>query len=166
MSKRGRPTKYTPEIAETIFERLAQGDSLRRICRDESLPHESTVRQWARNDKDFYTQYATARDIGLDAMADELLDISDDGTNDTYADDEGNERVNTDVIQRSRLRVDTRKWYLSKLAPKRYGDRASLELTGKDGGPVEISDTERAAKIEAILSAAAQRMQQAGSDDV
>lgn len=88
----------------------------------------------------FSAQYARARDIGLDAMADEILEISDDGTND-WMEKEGRDGtthyvVNGEAMGRSRLRVDTRKWLLSKIAPKRYGD--SLTLTGAEGGPLKV----------------------------
>jgi hypothetical protein len=113
------------------------------------MPHESTVRKWALEDRKqdpqskaedgFYTQYARARDIGLDAMADELLDIADDGTNDwtERLDSEGKKTGQTvpdhEHIARSRLRVDTRKWYLSKLAPKKYGEAILQKHAGADG---------------------------------
>lgn len=94
------------------------------------MPHESTVRSWAVSDYNgFYTQYARARDIGLDAMADEILDIADDGSNDWMAKNDPDNpgySLNGEHSSRSRLRVDTRKWYLSKLAPKRYGDKTML----------------------------------------
>lgn len=134
----GRPSVYAKEIADEICERLATGESLRRICRDVRMPGESTVRSWVISDIDgFAAQYARSRDLGLDAMADEILDIADDGTNDWAGHGEGQpETLNTDHIQRSRLRVDSRKWYLSKLAPKRYGDKVAL--TGGDGGAVQF----------------------------
>ena len=111
---RGRPSKYTKEIAGRICERLALGETLRSICRDEEFPEESTVRKWAlENREDFYTQYAQARNTGLDAMAEEVMAIAD--------------VENADDVHRARLRVDTRKWYLSKLAPKRYGDRLNVD---------------------------------------
>lgn len=104
------------------------------------MPGETTVRTWAREDvQGFSAQYAKARDLGLDAMAEEALEIADDGRNDVMVDEEGNAIVNHDVIQRSRLRVDTRKWYLSKIAPKRYGDRQQHEVSGPDGGPIETT---------------------------
>lgn len=121
--KRGRPSKYTPELATAICERLSRGESLRSICRDEGMPTETTVRQWALDDyQGFYPQYARARDLGLDAMADEVLSIADT--------DAGED------VQRSRLRFDARRWYLSKLAPKRYGERLGIEQAG--GGPVQV----------------------------
>jgi len=121
--KRGRPSKYTPELATAICERLSRGESLRSICRDEGMPDEATVRQWALDDyQGFYSQYARARDLGLDAMADEVLAIADT--------DAGED------VQRSRLRFDARRWYLSKLAPKRYGERLGIEQAG--GGPLQV----------------------------
>lgn len=83
------------------------------------MPDHSTVLRWARDDyRGFFNQYARARDIGLDVIADEILDIADDADNDW---------------QRDRLRVDARKWYLSKLAPKRYGERVEVEHGGGMG---------------------------------
>lgn len=135
----GRPTLYTPATADLILGRLASGDSLKAICRsDDALPAESTVRLWVIDDRraegeteGFAARYARARDIGLDCMADELLDVADDGTNDftRRAREDGSvvDAVDHEHISRSRLRVDTRKWYLSKLAPKRYGERIEVE---------------------------------------
>lgn len=130
---RGRPSRYTPEIAKIILDRLAAGETLRSICRDEGMPAESTVRLWYRSDEPagFATQYARARDAGLDTMAEEILAIADDNSQDTVTrkreDGSEYEAVDHEHINRSRLRVDTRKWILSKLAPKRYGDRLELE---------------------------------------
>jgi hypothetical protein len=133
VKKRGRPTRYTPAIADAICKRLAEGETLRAICRSEGMPDHSTVVIWAANDAHgFYNHYARSRDIGLDVMADELLEIADDGKNDWMeSNDPGNPgyRINGEHQQRSRLRVDTRKWYLSKLAPKRYGDKLGLDVT-------------------------------------
>lgn len=110
---RGRPTAYTSEIADEILERLAGGESLRRICEDEHIPPATTVRWWVVNDREgFSARYAQARDVGLDHIADEVMDIAD--------------RPTGDVI-RDRLRFDARRWYLSKLAPKRYGERQAIE---------------------------------------
>lgn len=99
------------------------------------MPDRTTVHDWVINDREgFATQYAHAREVGLDEMADEVMDISDDGKND-WMDRNDPENpgylANGEHQARSRLRVDTRKWYLSKLAPKRYGDK--LELSGPDG---------------------------------
>lgn len=168
MKKPGRPSSYTPEIAREICERLAAGESLRSICRDEGMPPESTVRQWYVDDVEgFAAQYARAREIGLDVMAEETLEIADTPQVGVRSEEsaDGFKEVREDMLGHRRLQVDTRKWYLSKLAPKKYGDKTSMELTGADGGPVEFSDTERAAKIAAIL-AAAQTRKQSDVDDL
>lgn len=130
-------TRYSAAIAEEICDRLAAGSSLRQIETLEGMPPESTVRRWVADDRDgFAAHYARAREIGYHKMADELLDIADDGTNDTRTSDDGRTITDQDVIQRSKLRVDTRKWLLSKMLPKVYGDKTQVELAGKDGGPV------------------------------
>ena len=93
-----------------ICARLAEGESLRSICADDTMPAACTVREWILADlHHFATRYARARDKGLDNMADECLVIADSAT--------------AEDAQARRLSVDTRKWYLSKLAPKRYGDQ-------------------------------------------
>jgi hypothetical protein len=71
-------------------------------------------------------------------MAEEILEIADDGTNDTYKDDNGNERTDQEVIGRSRLRVDARKWLLAKMLPKKYGDKIQQEVSGPDGEPLVV----------------------------
>ncbi len=140
--KAGRPSRYTDALAADLCGRLASGESLRAICRDEAFPAESTVRGWVVDDYNgFSAQYARARDIGLEVMADEILEISDDGSNDWMErfdkDGESNGwKLNGEAVLRSRLRVDSRKWLLSKMAPKKYGDR--LQHTGEGGGPIRV----------------------------
>lgn len=126
----GRPSIYTKAIAALICGRLAAGESLRAICRDENMPQESTVRAWALDDvHGFYAQYAKAREIGYSGMADELLEIADETSRDTIKNKSGDEVADTEWISRSRLRVDTRKWMLSKVLPKVYGDKVTADIT-------------------------------------
>lgn len=160
--KRGRPTNYTSEVAEKICAALAKGRTLRDVCRDDDMPCESTVRLWALKDRDgFYAQYAQAREVGYHAMADETLEISDDGRNDWIErlGDDGQRTyvLNGEHVQRSRLRVDTRKWLLSKALPKIYGEKITAEHTGKDGGPIEtkdVSEIELARRVMHLLTSA------------
>ena len=119
-----------PEVAKRVIEGLSEGKSLRAICREDGMPTEAYIRKVALNDIEFGSQYTRARDIGLDAMADEILDIADDGSNDWIERNDPENKgyaYNGEAGARSRLRVDTRKWYLSKLAPKRYADRQIVE---------------------------------------
>ena len=87
----------------------------------------------------FRVQYARAREAQADYWAEEIVSIADDGSKDTYLDAQGNERTNHELVNRSRLRVDTRKWLMARMAPKKYGDRVLNEITGKDGGPVQVN---------------------------
>lgn len=140
MASRGRPSKFTKELASRICQRLADGETLRAVCRDDGMPTPSTVLNWTNSKSTgaFSEQYAKAREIGYRHMADELVEIADDGRNDTYQDEDGNVRVNTDVVARSRLRVDTRKWLLSKALPKIYGDKLAHVGGDDDDNPIRV----------------------------
>jgi len=113
----GRPSVYSEELADAICARLEDGESLNDICKDAGMPSERTVRGWASDDfKGFYSKYARAREIGYFKMADEILFIADRQTVDPAA------------VNRDRLRVDTRKWMLSKVLPKVFGDRTTQDI--------------------------------------
>lgn len=143
---RGRPSSYTPELADEICDRLASGESLNVICFDDLMPSESTVRFWAIEDREgFFAKYARAREAQAHGLAEQIVAIADDSSHDTVTrtreDGSEYEAIDHDHINRSRLRVDARKWYASKLAPKHYGDKITQEHTGKDGGPVQVNFT-------------------------
>ncbi len=133
--KAGRPSIYTEPLAAKICRRLAEGKSLRSICRDDAMPAISTVMGWLFDGEhdEFSEQYARAREAQAEVRADEIVDIADDDTNDFTADKDGNLVANNEHIQRSRLRVDARKWIAAKLLPKRYGDncRGAERHSGK-----------------------------------
>jgi hypothetical protein len=134
-AKRGRPSVYTETQAHEICERLAAGETLLAICRSEHLPAESVVRRWVLDNREgFAAKYATAREVGYQRMADELFEIADDGSNDWMErkrqDGSSETILNAEHVNRSRLRVDTRKWFLSKVLPKIYGDRTQHEHSG------------------------------------
>jgi len=134
--KKGRPSKYTKELADAICERLAMGESMRTVSKDETMPAMSTMFKWLRENDNFSEQYARAKQESADAMAEEILDIADDGTNDweTIEFENGykKEVINHEVLARSRLRVDTRKWLMSKMKPKKYGDKIDMTTNGKE----------------------------------
>lgn len=139
---RGRQTVYTKAVAKRICDRLAAGESLRAICKDPGMPPERTVRWWVIDNRHgFATQYEKARNLGLDCMADQVFEIADDASMDVVLTPEG-PKVVGEVVARSRLRFDARRWYLSKMAPKRYGDKLLQEHSGPDGGPIKTETTE------------------------
>lgn len=129
---KGRPTTYTQELADSICEQLAMGISMRSIAKDPAFPAMSSMFKWLREHKDFSEQYARAKQESADAMAEDILDISDDGTNDYMETDDGKLQYNGDSVQRAKLRVDTRKWLMAKMKPKKYGDKIDMTTNGKD----------------------------------
>lgn len=122
--KLGRPSLRTLRIEKVILGRISEGRSLQKICKSRHLPSYTTVTRWLQEDEDFRKKYGIARQEQAEMLASQLLEIADDGSNDTYKNDAGT-FVNHDVINRSRLRIDTRKWIASKLLPKVYGEKAA-----------------------------------------
>lgn len=109
------------------------------------MPNESTVRDWATTDVDgFGARYVRAREVGYLAMADELLEIADDSSGDMTVDENGKARMDSEFAARSRLRVDTRKWFLAKMLPKVFGDRIDMNHSGTVN--VEMADALRKAR--------------------
>jgi hypothetical protein len=136
---RGRPSSFTQAVADTICSRLADGQSLREICRDDGIPPQATVFRWLDDNQIFREQYARARAAQADRFAEEILEIADDGQNDWMDRQVGEETIRVpdhEHINRSKLRVDARKWLMSKMAPKKYGDKLDIEHSGKDGAPL------------------------------
>jgi hypothetical protein len=134
---------YTPEIAEAICERIANGETLRAIGRDPGMPDKRTVLRWREAHPDFAPRYARAVSQRAEHWAEEIIEISDDSSGDRLGLPDGSSSTDQEHIQRSRLRVDSRKWLLSKLLPKQYGDRVEINATvSRDPG--ELTDVELA----------------------
>ncbi|WP_325052321.1 terminase small subunit-like protein [Sinorhizobium meliloti] len=144
-------SQWGAETREKLLEKLSIGKSLREICSAEGMPSESLVRKWVMKDEDFGAQYARAREAGMEALADEILQIADSQEGDVITTEDGREIVNHDAIQRARLRVDTRKWLMSKIAPKKYGDRLDLNHSGSIGA---LSDDALDARLAKLLGKA------------
>lgn len=127
----GRPSIKTPELVQAMMVRLMEGETLRAICREPDMPSRETVYRWLFEDRDFSDQYTKAREVGAEAVFEQTLEIAD---NDDY-----------EAVQRDRLRVDTRKWFLAKMMPRKYADKVQVDNThsGPDGKPIESQHTER-----------------------
>lgn len=157
----GRPSSYTQEIADRICSELVDGKSLRTICKADGMPSCQTVYSWLRTRPEFLDQYARAKEDAADAFAEEMLDIADEASNDWMAandPDNPGYRLNGEAINRSRLRVDTRKWIAAKLKPKKYGEKVSVG--GADDLPpiqtADMTETEVARRIAFALQKGAQ----------
>ncbi len=104
----------------SIFERMANGKSLRSICAEDGLA-ESTIRNQITADADLAAHYARARDAQADHYAEKIVDVGSAATNESY--------------QKDRLHIDALKWAASKMAPKKYGEK--VQLGGdEDGVPI------------------------------
>ena len=108
----GRPSDYSPELAEAVCERIVLGESVRAIGRDPAMPAASTVWRWLPRHPEFAAMYAHAKAVQMDLMAEEIIAIADSAEGD---------------VRHLRLRIDTRKWLMARLAPKKYGNRRALE---------------------------------------
>lgn len=133
--KVGRPEIYTQELADKVCEKIAEGYSMRTVCSPDDMPGLTTVFKWLRTNEEFAKQYARATEERTEAMSEDILDIADDGSNDLMTIQKGQQSYtveNKEVTNRSRLRVDTRKWLMSKMKPKKYGDKIDMTTNGKD----------------------------------
>ena len=133
----GRPPTFDRQaVAELVFSGMAEGKSLRACFREtEGLPTLGTFLVWVSEDSLLAEQYARARSVCLDAMAEDIIDLADTcriGQKSTSK-ATGLESTEGDMVERSRLQIDARKWLLSKLAPKKYGDKQQVEHSGTIG---------------------------------
>lgn len=126
------PAEYTPEEEERLFnaviDNISNGKSLRATCRMENMPVEATFYKWMKKDQKRLKQYACACELRADMVFDEILEIADDSSGDERLTDNG-VALNSEFVQRSKLKVDARKWVISKMNPKKYGDRVFNETT-------------------------------------
>lgn len=113
-----------------IIRKIADdGFSLRKALREESMPGKDLFYKWIDEDESKKEQYARATISRADNIFEDILDISDDQEGDVYIDNNGFEQTNHNVIARSKLRIDSRKWMLGKMQPKKYGDKIEVDQT-------------------------------------
>ena len=123
--------KFNIELFDKICEKLAYSDNgLVKICKEFDINAKSFY-DWVSKDEDLRNKYARARELQADYLADQIIDIADETHSDTSVNEDGYEVTNHEVIARSRLRVDARKWKASKLYPKKYADRVDSDITSK-----------------------------------
>ena len=131
--KMGRPTIYSEEMAKRLCLAIAtSSDGIRKICKnDPSLPAMPTIYKWlAEGNQDFIEQYARARALQAQILFDEIIEIADTPQQGVIVTMKGKKRETRtgDMVERARLRLDARKWALSKLLPRKYGERLDVGL--------------------------------------
>ena len=119
----GRPSTYTEEMGNLICDKLTEGVSLRKLCSQPEFPVASTVYVWLDRFPDFAERYARAREAATEDMLEDILEIADHPELDP---------------QEKRVRIDTRKWAMGKLRPKKYGDKQTHEIGNKDGETLKV----------------------------
>lgn len=139
-SKGGRPSTYSDAIAERICDMVANGVPLIQVCEAEDMPDRTTVRRWRAANNTFRLMYAQAREEFADSLADELLKLADESREGVKVKDgpNGQEVTTGDMVERTRLQIETRKWLASKILPKKYGDKLDVTSDGKELGPTTI----------------------------
>lgn len=142
---RGAPEfVWTEAVEDEIFARIMEGESVRSITaagREERFPSAPTFYKRMASDPVFAKRYAHAKDILADNEFDEIREIADNSSNDWMENNDPDNpgyRLNGDHVQRSRLRVDVRKWRAARLAPKKYGDKIDLTHANPDGSPLSL----------------------------
>lgn len=118
-------------LINDICQRVSNGEALRTVLQSSDMPDSTTFYNWIDSDEEKSKQYARATSERADAIFEEILEIADENNADVYVDDAGEAKIDGNTVQRSKLKVDARKWMLSKMQPKKYGDK--LDLTSKGG---------------------------------
>jgi hypothetical protein len=132
--KQGRPSAFTQEIADEICERLAHGETLRKMVLDDHMPASCMIYRWLDNNESFREQYAQARVRQADYYAEMIID----------------ESFGAHDAQIGRLRMDALKWASSKIAPKKYGDKIELESNNNQNLTLSFNIPSRGSDVEVI----------------
>lgn len=149
--KVGRPSLYTKELAIEICGEISTNPiGLKKLCAiNEHWPSYRVIHEWRITHDEFRNLYARAKEYQAEIIAEEILEISDYSAEDYMVGDNGKSVLDHEHVQRSKLRIDTRKWVASKLLPKKYGDKIQNEITGLDGSAVK---TETRLTIEEMVN--------------
>ncbi len=146
-----RPAEFTDEIFDAVCDRMANGQGLRKICDDPEMPSRTTFLRWVEKDTGRQAQYTAAREALMDWYAEEILEIAWDSSKDTIpATKTKPARCDNEWVQRSRLKVDTLKFLMAKLHPKRYGDRLpeTVESRNHEAALLELEANEPPKRME------------------
>lgn len=163
----GRPSDFTEALADEICDRIAGGESMVSICKDDHMPARFTIFRWLYKHKEFSANYARAREAWADAQFEEMMHIADTPVRGERikSGPNGVEITTGDMVDRAKLQVDARKWALARMNHKRFGDKVQQEITNPDGSLNVPTDLDAAAKrLEAIQRRVAQRKQEAKKD--
>ncbi|NDI00174.1 MAG: hypothetical protein EBY78_07675 [Actinobacteria bacterium] len=124
---RKNSVKFSQELFDEICEKIANGESLRKICKDEKMPNLTSVWKWLNNNEELSKQYARAKEEQAELFADEITEICDaEMPMDAFG------KIDAGAVNQARLKIDSRKWIASKLKPKKFGDYTKIQAEVKD----------------------------------
>jgi hypothetical protein len=129
---------FTQALFDKICELIADGKSVREIVEMKGMPSRATFRQWHMRTPELQAQYDRACLDREEVYFEQIIAIADDTSHDTIATEKNGEQMNSEWVTRSRLRIDARKWTLARMNRKKYGDHITEELTGPNGGPLQV----------------------------
>ena len=157
----GRPSKYTPELAKEICEKLSEGIPLREICREEHMPAWRTIYDWMGRSEDLSAAIARARDVGYDKMAEECLEIADTPVmgHKQVMSDKATYTTVEDMLGHRRLQIETRLKLLAKFHPTKYGEKAAK---AEQEGPTQAQEDAKAVLREVLKNIELKRQNAAG----
>jgi hypothetical protein len=148
---------YSQEQKENIFnevcKRIAEGEALSKILLSKGMPSRPKFYEWIESSQENVNKYARATELRAELIFEEIFEIADAQSRDVKIDKEGNEIINHDVINRNRLQIDARKWALSKMNPKKYGEKITTEHQGeiKTNTTIIVKNQEQANQIKESL---------------
>lgn len=128
--------ELTPELKGEIIDRLSSGETIKSILSDERMPSYITVHREEERDPDFGADMRLARKVCASVWADEVLEISDHASEDVKPDGS----INYELVARSKMRTDSRKWLASRFDPTRWGDKVQTDITS-GGEKIEVKET-------------------------
>ena len=132
---------YSPELGARVCELMIEGVSLRKISEMSGMPSRRAIFNWLKDNDEFRERYEVARLMQVEYWAHEIIEIADDTSGDFIINEDGERVVDHENINRARLKIDARKWLMSKLHPRRYGDRVAADVTVRRDMR-ELSDSE------------------------
>lgn len=124
----GRPSEYTKEIGEEFCSRLSKGKSMRTVCKDDDMPSAATIFKWMRDNPEFLKQYEQAKVNSADAHLETIEELGDLAIEEAKTVDPKSSNA---VVSAYKLKADNLKWYMSKLKPKKYGEKLDVTSDGK-----------------------------------
>lgn len=140
LSEKARDVVMTDDLFYLLCERIAQGEPMVSVCADQTMPSYRQVFKYMHKDEKARELYYAAQECRMETMADEILTISYDDSQDFSIDEKSGRRIShNDVVQRARLKTDNLKWTMAKMAPKRFGEKNQTEVTGSGGAPLAMT---------------------------